>query len=91
MSCKKHFLTFQWERHGWTRRVTHTDDRTGGGTDMWSRTIPVEYVTCHVEYVCRNCGAVRDGGECRCDRAKAEACAVRLACLDRAQDQTVSV
>jgi hypothetical protein len=88
MSCSKHFMSFQWERHAWERRVAHTERQTGHTTDMWGcRVVPVEYVSCHAQYVCRDCGAVRDGEECGCDKARGDACAVRLACLAEVHGQ----
>ncbi len=83
MSCRKHLLMFEWDQHAWTRLVTQTEDWTARGTDIWSRAVPVDCATCHIQYVCRHCGAVRDGGACGCDRTRADACPPRLAYLDR--------
>jgi hypothetical protein len=91
MSCTRHFMAFQWERHAWERRITHTECRTFRDTDKWGRRVPADYVTCHAQYVCRDCGAVREGEECGCDRARADACAVRLACLAEVRDQDQGV
>ena len=84
MNCARHFLGFHWEQHTWNRRVAGTKNWSARGTDMWSRAIPVDQVTCHTEYVCESCGTVRDGAECGCDKAIAEKCAVRLAMLAEA-------
>ena len=81
MSCIKHFLGFRWERHTWDREVTHTEDWSARATDMWSRAVPVDEVICHIKYVCRACGAVRDGGECVCEEARGAVCPARLAYL----------
>jgi hypothetical protein len=87
MSCTRRFLFFRWDRHAWDRRVALTTDWSARGTDMWSRAIPVDQVLCHTQYVCRTCGAVRDGTECGCDKAVADKCAVRLALLAEARGQ----
>jgi hypothetical protein len=87
MSCIKHFLAFRWERHAWDRRVTHTENLVFNGTDQWGRAIPVDQVMCHTEYVCRACGAVRDGGDCGCEPARATACDVRLAWLAKVRSR----
>lgn len=81
MSCTKHVLAFQWERHAWQRRVTLTENWTADGTDMWGRTVPIDQVFCHTEHVCRHCGEVRDDGDCGCDAEVGATCAVRLAAL----------
>jgi hypothetical protein len=91
MSCKKHFLTFQWERHDWRREVTHTAKRSFRENDQWGRKIAAGHVTCHAQYVCRDCGAVRDGEECSCEPARAETCPVRVALLAQEQDQAPGV
>ena len=83
MSCVHHVLGVRVERHAWVRQVTLTDYRISTGTDMWSRRVPVEEVVCHAQYVCRDCGAVRDEGACLCDVAQGETCAVRLAFLEK--------
>ncbi|MEZ5320096.1 MAG: hypothetical protein R2752_22030 [Vicinamibacterales bacterium] len=91
MNCTRHFLAFHWNHHAWNRRVTHTTSHTVRGTDMWSRAIPVDEVICTTQYVCRICGAVRDAGQCGCDQAVADACAGRLALLDRQDASGVEV
>jgi hypothetical protein len=87
MSCMKNFLGLRWERHAWERRVTLTECQTFRETDQWGRVNPAEHVTCHAQYVCRDCGAVRDGEECGCDKNRADACAVRLAHLAKTGEQ----
>jgi len=82
MSCVKHFMGLRWERHHWIRRVTHTETKTSPLTDKWGRVVATDDVTCHAHYVCRECGAVREGEECLCDKVRADECAVRLACLE---------
>ena len=86
MSCNKHLMGFHWERHAWERRVTLTESQAFPVTDQWGRVNRTDHVTCHAQYVCRVCGATRDGEECSCDRARAEACAVRLAHLKAAPE-----
>ena len=81
MGCTKHFLTFQWERHNWERSVNHTARRSFREVDQWGRKVQANDVTCHAQYVCRDCGAVRDGEECSCDPERADTCAVRVALL----------
>jgi hypothetical protein len=81
MSCSKHFMGLRWERHAWERQVAHTASRTFREADIWGRVNPADHVTCHAQYVCRDCGAIRDGEECGCDSERAETCAVRMACL----------
>lgn len=82
MSCERHFLSFRWEHHDWVRRVTATESHLSRQSDMWGRQVQGEYVTCHAEYVCRDCGKTRDGGECGCDKARGDECAVRLNYLE---------
>jgi len=48
---------------------------------MWGRVVRVDHVLCHTEYVCLDCGAVRDVSSCGCEPERAEQCAVRLAWL----------
>jgi hypothetical protein len=81
MSCRKHFLMFHWDRHDWERRVVQAEDVAGHETDQWSRVVPHAYVNCHVQYVCRSCGTVRDGEDCDCDKERADSCPARLAYL----------
>ena len=80
-TCTKHLLGFTWQRHAWDRRVTNSELLDEPGTDQWGRCIELSNVLCHVQYVCRNCGEVRDGGECGCDRTRGEKCPARLASL----------
>lgn len=87
MSCAKHFMGIRWERHAWDRRVTLAEDRTSTKSDMWGRSIPVPQVLCHTQHVCRDCGAVRDGGDCFCEQAEADICAIRLAWLAKVRDE----
>lgn len=82
MSCDKHLLNVHWNQHDWERRVTATVNHVGQEVDMWGRPVVSEQVTCHITYVCRTCGAERDGAECGCDKHKGDACAPRLEYLD---------
>ena len=79
MDCTRHMLGVTWQHHDWDRRVTATENHVSDETDQWGRANESTYVTCHAEKVCRSCGAVRDDGECGCDKARADQCAVRLA------------
>jgi hypothetical protein len=45
---------------------------------MWARGVTEENVSCHAEYVCRQCGTVRDGEDCLCDKKRGASCVVRL-------------
>ena len=81
MSCTKRILGFEWQRHDWKRLVVATEDLVDRTTDMWSRAVPAEHVICHIRYECSACGAVRDAGECTCDRERGEHCPPRLAYL----------
>ena len=83
MSCDKHFLNVHWNQHHWIRHVSATESHSSNDHDMWGRAVENEQVTCHITYVCRSCGATRDGAECGCDRTRADACAPRLAHLDQ--------
>ena len=78
MSCTKHFAGFEWKHHDWSRRVTLSKSRTTPATNMWGRPAPIPDVICHAEYVCKNCGVVRDGEDCLCDQDRGDRCAVRL-------------
>lgn len=91
MSCTKHFLTFQWTRHNWRRHVTQTESMTFRETDQWGRRFPSDYVLCHAQYVCEDCGAVREEGECGCDPERAVNCKVRLDLLAKASEQEQGV
>jgi len=90
MSCDKHFLNLEWERHDWVRRVSATETHTSRQSDMWGRQVLGEYATCHAVYVCRACGKTRDGEECGCDKARADSCAVRLAYLEASTEPLVA-
>ncbi|HKW03580.1 MAG TPA: hypothetical protein VJN96_27385 [Vicinamibacterales bacterium] len=87
MSCVKHFLGIRWERHTWDRRVTLARDQSSPQTDMWGRSFLVPVALCHTEYVCRRCGAIKDDGDCFCEKAEADACAIRLAWLAEVRDE----
>jgi hypothetical protein len=81
MGCKKRFLMFSWERHRWQRRVTATERGTHADTNMWGRPTDAPYVVCHAQYVCEDCGAVKDDGECGCDAERGDRCPARVALL----------
>ena len=81
MTCVKHFMGVRWEQHDWERRVTHAEDRVLPRTNMWGRPVGLEQALCHTQYVCRDCGATRDDGDCFCEQARADQCAIRLAWL----------
>jgi len=74
VGCNHHWLA----RHHWKRRVTHTETGQFRETDQWGRATFNDHVVCHAEYVCQSCGAVRDEGECGCDRTRGNECPVRL-------------
>lgn len=74
MGCNNHLLA----RHNWSRRVTHTASRPFRETDQWGRAILEDHVVCHAEFVCLACGAVREEGDCVCEGARGNQCAVRL-------------
>ena len=82
MDCSRHLLG--WGHHKWHRRVTHTETIPIVETTMWGGVVQSTLVRCHAEHVCEACGATREEGNCLCDPSRAEHCAVRLACLDRA-------
>lgn len=86
MGCTKRFLMFKWERHHWVRRVSGTFTETETQPDMWGRQVDTDYVLCHAQYVCTECGAVRDGEECGCDPERADQCPARLAHLNKVAD-----
>jgi hypothetical protein len=88
MSCTGHLLNFTWEHHSWQRRVTSTDDVPSRQTDMWGRVWSDPYVRCHAEYVCTECGATRDDGDCLCDAERGAHCPPRLAYLERMRMRT---
>lgn len=90
MSCTKHLLGFRWERHAWRRRVTDTRHVWFKTSDQWGRWTELEQVMCHAEYVCDACGAVRDDGDCGCELAEGERCAIRLAWLRQAEQNRPS-
>lgn len=76
MSFRRHQPTRH--RHTWRRRVTAARTVPTTETGMWGNTVTSTYVRCHAEYVCDQCGAVREEGNCMCDTSRAEHCAVRL-------------
>lgn len=78
MNCSRHFLGHDFEHHDWQRRVTHAVSLSEPVTDQWGRKYESSHALCHTEYVCRRCGAVRDEGECTCERERAESCPIRL-------------
>ncbi len=80
-SCTRNILGFTWQRHAWDRRVATSEILEVPATDQWGRRIELGNVLCRVQFVCRNCGEVRDGGECGCDRARGDKCPARLASL----------
>ena len=82
MGCSKHFAMFTWEQHKWQRRVVATEREWCRDTNMWGRPIVNPHVVCHAEYVCEECGAVRDDGDCICDAEKGDRCPVRVARLE---------
>jgi len=91
MSCTKHFLGFTWERHAWQRRVAGADTRWFVETDKWGRQVTLDHVTCHIQYECAHCGAIRAGEECGCDLARAEVCPARLAYLAKQPAETPAI
>ena len=80
-TCTKHILGFTWQRHAWDRKVTNSELLAAGSTDQWGRRIELANVLCHIQYVCRNCGEVRDGGDCGCNRDRGDKCPARLELL----------
>jgi len=80
-SCTRNILGLTWKQHAWERQVTNSELLDSPATDQWGRRIELSNVLCHVQYVCRNCGEVRDGGECGCNRERGDKCPVRLASL----------
>ena len=85
MNCDKHVFNVHWAQHHWVRHVSATDSYASCEADMWGRQVENEQVTCHITYVCRECGTTRDGGECSCDKTRGDRCAPRRACLDTVQ------
>ena len=81
MTCDRHALNLHWTAHHWLRRVSATQDQIGRETDMWGRTCDTEQVACRITQICETCGATVDGGECACEKSRAERCARRLAYL----------
>ena len=82
MSCDKHVLNVHWDQHHWVRHVSATESHVNREVDMWGRPVASEQVTCHITYVCRECGATRDGAECGCDKNRGDVCPPRVAYLD---------
>ena len=60
MSCTRHVLNFQWERHSWRQRVTASEVLTGHETDMWARGVYRNYTRCDKQDVCEVCGTNAD-------------------------------
>ena len=85
MSCTTRFLNTEWQHHAWRRHVTDEETLPGQVTNMWGRRVDVDRVRCHTVEVCDECGAVRDTGDCLCDPAEANGCAIRLEHLGRAR------
>jgi hypothetical protein len=82
MNCKKHFLNLEWPHHNWKREVTHTNTLSFTETNMWGRPYGSDYVACHAQLVCQDCGAVKDDGDCGCDPEEGARCRARLAHLN---------
>ena len=89
MSCTKHFLKFTWERHHWQPRVTFTETLTHLETDRWARDVYREHVRCQKEFICKDCGKVREEASCLCDMHRASTCPARLEWLERSKHATV--
>jgi len=90
MSCTRHFLNFQWERHSWRPRVTLAETVPSQETSMWGRPVNREFVRCHKQDVCEACGRIRRSEDCICDNAHAERCATRRAWIDASRQATGS-
>jgi hypothetical protein len=88
MDCERRLLNLHWANHDWVRRVTATECHTMPQYDIWGRRVFSEDVTCHIEYVCRRCGTRQSGGECLCDKERADQCPCRLAYLDTQAERT---
>lgn len=82
MACSRHLAMVDWEQHQWQRRVTATEHRWQSDTNMWGQPIFNTHVACHTEYVCQQCGAVRDEGTCICDEEEGARCPARVALLN---------
>ena len=82
MNCDTRILNVHWKHHDWVRHVSATESHANREVDMWGRPFASEQVTCHVTYVCRECGTTREGGECSCNKTHGDVCALRLAYLD---------
>jgi len=80
-TCTRSILGFTWQQHTWDRQVTSSELLEVPVTDQWGRRIAHDHVLCQTQYVCRNCGEVRDSGECGCDRERGDKCPARLASL----------
>lgn len=81
MSCTRHFLGLEWERHDWRRTVLSTDYVPTEEVNMWSRPVHGRSVICHTQYVCDACGKTMEQTGCSCDTEEGESCAIRLDCL----------
>ena len=82
MGCTRRIGPFTFGRHKWQRRVTATMREFHGDTSMWGRPVSNPHVICHAEYVCEDCGAVKDEGDCICDAQRGDQCPARVALLD---------
>lgn len=78
MSCNKHFLGFQWERHTWRTRVSGVEVFTRPATNMWARVVDEDYMRCNKQDVCVVCGKVRRRRSCMCDLERGKHCRLRL-------------
>lgn len=88
MSCVNHVLNLRFEHHSWLRRVTGTETVPARETTMWGNGTNATYVRCHAEHVCRDCGEIREEGNCLCDKEVADHCPARLAWLAQTNSDT---
>ena len=75
-------LSFLREHHSWRRRVLSSEHVVSEDTNMWGRAVTGEYVRCHTQDVCEECGKTRRDANCLCDTAHADRCPARIACID---------
>jgi hypothetical protein len=80
-SCTRNVLGFALQQHAWNRQVTNSELLEVPATDQWGRRFDESHVMCHIQYVCRNCGEIREGSECSCDRDRGDKCPARVASL----------
>lgn len=85
MTCTRHFLNFEWERHSWHRRVSAAETAPNAETNMWGRVVNGDYVRCRKHDVCDACGKTRDEVNCFCDTAYAAHCPIRLTWIDESE------